>query len=113
MKAFLAWLIEVLVNLYERLYGDDVPPTKIVWEVRVHPGKRGAVRDKPNLEYPVVWLLQENELATVGVNDDGTLQKVVLDSRNVFYYIRFGKKVGWLKWKEGEMYLISKEVPIE
>lgn len=110
MKAFLMWLITVLVNLYEKLFGDDEPIPTVSYEIQVRAGKRGAVREHPNLGNPVIWLLQENESATVGVKD-GMLEKVELDSKNIFYYIAFGeKKRGWLKWKEGEMDLIMKSL---
>lgn len=112
MKAFLEWLIEVLVDLYERLYGiDPPPPTKLAWQIRILPGKQGAVRDRPEPPpYPVAWLLVENESATVGVKD-GMLQTVTVKNPEgvfLFYYIAFGeKKRGWILFKEDRMELIS------
>lgn len=112
MKVFLEWLIEALVNLYERLYGDDPPPppTKLAWQIRVFPGKQGAVRERPEPPpYPVAWLLVENEIATVGVYEDGTLQCIDVKNQEgvfKFYYIAFGeKKRGWILFKEDRMEL--------
>jgi hypothetical protein len=115
-RIILEWLIEALVSLYDKLYRDDPPPKpKVAWEIRVFPGKQGAVRDKPEPPpYPVAWLLVENELATVGVNPDGSLQEVEKKTQEgvfKFYYIAFGeKKRGWILFKKDRMELISRVV---
>jgi len=105
----LLWLIEFLWDLYNKLYGME-PSKAIAWEIQVFPGKQGAVREKPNINYPVEWLLVENESAVVGVNPDGSLQMSLQDGTYKFYYIAFGKKRGWILFKDDRMALVSKIV---
>ena len=109
-KRFLEWLIEWLLKIDEWLFGDE-PKTRIVWEIRIFPGKQGAVRKAPNAGWPVAWLLAENESAVVRLNDDGTPAEVIWDGLS-FYYIAFGEKRGWILFKKDRMEFVPKEVPV-
>ena len=103
--------LETIKRWLSSLFPPPAPETKIAWEIRVLPGKQGAVRDEPNAGYPVTWLLAENESATVGVDDDN-LPKGTLHDGSMFYYIAFGeKKRGWILYIKDRMTLVSKVVP--
>jgi len=103
--------LEMIKRWLSSLFPPPEPETKIAWEIRVFPGKQGAVREYPNVGCPVSWLLAENESATVRVDKDN-LPEGTLHDGSLFYYIAFGeKKRGWILYKADRMTLVSKVVP--
>jgi len=81
-------------------------------EVRVFPGCRGQVRTDHNINIKTDWYLQENEVATVGIDPDGKLHEYLQDKVYLFYEIQFGKKYGWLRFQADRMELVWGEVEV-
>jgi hypothetical protein len=96
---FIEWLYE----LYKKWFSDE-PPVKKAWVITVVK-EQAAVRKVPDIEAPIDWILNVNETAVVGINDDGSLQTVLQGDKWRFYFIAFDKKRGWVIWKEDRMRL--------
>ena len=94
-------LIEWLLKLYKKWWPDLEPPVPTTsYELVMKDNCRAAVRDRPKLEAPTEWRLQENEVASLGKEP-----KIAYDGSYKFYYIVFGHKQGWIRWDESEMYI--------
>ena len=100
------------IKAWLRSLFEQKPQYKIAWEVRIFPGKQGAVREKPRADYLVDWLLAENESAVVRLVDGEDIPLGILHDGSMFYYIAVGKKRGWLLYKESRMTLVPKQVPV-
>jgi len=108
LRGVLLKIVEWILALLKKLVPEPEEPEepKIYYQAVVYSDSRVGVREEPFLDSPIVWRLQENEVASLGSDP-------IIESSGgwKFYYIVFGDKLGWIRENDDRWHIATVQLP--